>query len=90
MTAQIDAGVTGLTNGDCLIKDGQRYAGKVVVSHTEITMSDHNLQECQPRKMKWQFRKKSLELRKDINIIKATFYGLWSLHVMLQSLPVKT
>ena len=89
MPAQIDAGIMGFSNGNSLIQDGQRYVVAAVVSHTEITMADHNQQECQPRKLKWQLRKKTLELRNDNNIIKATFYGVWLLPVMLQSLPLK-
>ena len=37
MTAHIDVGVTGFTNVNCLIQDGQGYAGAAVVSNTEIT-----------------------------------------------------
>ena len=43
MTAQIDVVVTGLTNDNSLIQDGQRYAGAAVVSHTKITWTGSHL-----------------------------------------------
>lgn len=40
MTAQMDAEVTWFTNGNCLIQDGQRYAGAVMVSDTKIIWAE--------------------------------------------------
>ena len=43
MTAQIDAGVMGFTNGNNIIQDGQRHSGAAVVSNTENTCEGPHL-----------------------------------------------
>ena len=43
MTDRIDVEITGFTNGNCLIQDGQGYTGAVVVSNTEITCGGPHL-----------------------------------------------
>ena len=90
MTAQMDAGVTGFTNGNSLIQDGQGYAGAAVVSNTEITWTRPHLVEMPAQRAELAALKKSLEQRKDIKVIKATFYGGRPLPVKLQPHPVKT
>ena len=90
MTAQIDVGVMGFTNGNSIIQDGQRYAGTAVVSNTENTYAGPHLARMSAQKAELAALKKSLELRKGIKVIKAPFYGVWPNSVMLQSLPVKT
>ena len=75
MTAQIDVGVTGFTNGNSIIQDGQRYAGTAVVSNTENTYAGPHLARMSAQKAELAALKKSLELRKGIKVIKAPF--LW-------------
>ena len=86
----MDTGVTGFTNGNSLIQDGQRYAGVAVMSNTKIICAGPHLARVSAQKAELAALKKSLEERKNIKVIKATFYGVWTLPVMLQSLPVKT
>ena len=77
MTAQMDAGVMGFTNVNCLIQDGQRYAGAAVVSNTEITWARPHLAGVSSQKAELAALKKmSLELRKYIKVIKVPFYGV--------------
>ena len=80
----------GFTHGNCLIQDGQRYAGAAVVSHTEITWAESHLARMSTQRAELAALKKSLEQRKDIKVIKATFYGGRPLPVKLQPHPVKT
>ena len=64
MTVQIEVGVTGFTNGNCLIQDGQRYAGAVVVSNTENTCGGPHLAGMSAQEVELAALKMSLELRK--------------------------
>ena len=76
MNSQKDEGLTGITNGNRLIQDGQRYAGTAVVSNTEITCAERHMAVMSAQKAELAALKKSLELRKDIKVIKATFCGV--------------
>ena len=65
MTVQIEVGVTGFTNGNCPIQDGQGYAGAVVVSNTENTCGGPHLAGMSAQEAELAALKMSLELRKD-------------------------
>ena len=64
MTVQIDVEVTGFANGNCLIQDGQRYAGAAVVSNTENTCGAPHLAGMSAQEAELAALKISLELRK--------------------------
>ena len=89
MTAHIDVGVTGFINGNCLIQDGQRYAGAAVVSNTENTCGGPHLAGMSTQEVELAALKMSVELRKDIKVISATSCGVTILPIMLQSLHIK-
>ena len=57
--------LTGFTNDNSPIQDGQRYAGVAVVSNTEIIWSETQLAGLSAWKAELGALKKSLELRKD-------------------------
>ena len=63
MTAQMDAEVTWFTNGNSLIQYGQRYAGAVVISKTEIISAESLLAGMSDQKGKLAALAKALELR---------------------------
>ena len=69
MTAQMDAGVTGFTNGNCLIQDGQSYAGAGLVYNTEITCAEPHPSGMSSQKAELTALKKSLEQRKDETVM---------------------
>ena len=58
MSAQMDAGVMGFTNGNSFIQDGHRYAGTAVVSNTEITWAEQHLAGMSAQKAKLETLKR--------------------------------
>ena len=90
MNSQIDEGLTGFTNGNRLIQDGQRYAGAAVVSNTKNTWAEPHLAGMSVQEGELAALKMSFELKKDIKVIRATSCTVWPLPVMLQLLPLTT